>query len=92
MIKRVSLGFLIGIGLLYGAVDINNASLKELTILDGIGKKKAQAIIEYREKRCFSKASDLLNVKGIGEKIYQKIEKEITVGECKNKKDKKSKK
>ncbi|AJS57654.1 ComEA family DNA-binding protein [Paenibacillus sp. IHBB 10380] len=55
-------------------VNVNTAGAAELTDLPGIGEKKAQAILEYRNlKGPFRKVSDLLNVKGIGTKMLQKI-------------------
>ena len=52
------------------SIDINHASVDELSSLKGIGSKKAQAIIEYREIYGeFTSVDDLLNVKGIGEKV-----------------------
>jgi|GEM_PF-922232 len=51
-------------------IDINHASVEELSSLKGIGNKKAQAIIKYREDfGKFTSIEDLLNVKGIGEKV-----------------------
>lgn len=55
-------------------VNINLASLEELILLPGIGKKTAEKIIEYRESHGkYSAPSDLLNVSGIGEKKLEKI-------------------
>jgi competence protein ComEA len=55
-------------------INVNTAGAAELTNLPGIGEKKAQAILEYRNlKGPFRKVSDLLNVKGIGTKMLQKI-------------------
>jgi len=61
-------------------VDINNASVKELTAVKGIGPKKAEAIVNYRtEKGRFNSVEDLKKVSGIGEKIYEKIKDLVTV-------------
>ena len=61
-------------------VNINTASLEELTTLKGIGEKYAQKIIEYRENNePFSKPEDILNVKGIGLKTYETNKERITV-------------
>ncbi len=50
--------------------------------LKRIGPKKAEAIIQYREKNGpFKSPRDLLNIKGIGEKTLQEIEKDILISE-----------
>jgi comEA protein len=55
-------------------VNINLASLEELILLPGIGKKTAEKIIKYRESHGkYSVPSDLLNVSGIGEKKLEKM-------------------
>ncbi|MEH0687939.1 helix-hairpin-helix domain-containing protein [Vibrio cholerae] len=55
-------------------VNINQASAEELAdLLSGVGIKKAQAIVEYRQANGkFSAANDLTQVKGIGEAIVTK--------------------
>lgn len=60
-------------------VDINHASVEELSeVMKGIGPKKAEAIVEYREKHGpFKTANDLLNVKGIGPSTLKKNEQFI---------------
>ena len=54
-------------------VNINKASILELQQLHGIGEKKAQAIVEYRNQNGqFKSMDDLLNIKGIGPKFIEK--------------------
>jgi competence protein ComEA len=63
-------------------VNINTASVEQLTTLPGVGPKLAARIVEYRQKSgSFHAAQDLMNVKGIGEKNYAKIETWLSVGE-----------
>jgi len=61
-------------------VDLNSASAEELARLPGIGPAKAQAIIAYRAQEPFSKPEDLIKVKGVGEKLYERLKDQITVG------------
>ncbi|CAJ1766897.1 putative protein [Aeromonas dhakensis] len=50
-----------------GKVNLNTASINELTVLKGIGEKKAQAIVDYREKQGkFTTVDQLADVSGIG--------------------------
>ena len=65
-----------------GRIDINSASAAELAKLPGIGPSKAQAIVEFREKEPFAKSEDLLKVKGIGDKLYDSIKDQVTVGDA----------
>jgi competence protein ComEA len=59
-------------------VNINTATKEELMQLKGIGPKKADAIIEYREKnRGFKEPKDITIVKGIGDKMYEMIKNQI---------------
>ena len=61
-------------------LDINTATVEQLQQLPGIGEKIAKRIVKYREKNGpFSKAEDLLNVEGIGEKKLEKIKPLIEV-------------
>ena len=54
-------------------ININQADAKALTTLKGIGKDRAVKILEYREKNGpFKKIEDLMKVKGIGKKIFEK--------------------
>jgi competence protein ComEA len=61
-------------------VDINRASVEELIGLPGIGEVTAKRIVEFREQHGpFKRVEDLLKVKGIGEKSFQKLRPSITV-------------
>lgn len=51
------------------ALDINHASLKDLNKIKGLGKKRAKAIIQYRQQHGeFHSLNDLIHVKGFSEK------------------------
>jgi competence protein ComEA len=64
-----------------GKVDINTASVEQLTSLPGVGEKLAARIVEYREKSGgFKSPQELMNVRGVGEKNFQKIEGYLTTG------------
>ena len=62
-----------------GMVNINTATLEELQTIKGIGKKKAEAILQYRKEHgAFRTKEDLLQVKGIGKKALEAIESQVT--------------
>ena len=68
----------------YAAVDINTATQAQLESLNGVGPKKAQAIIEYRKKNGpFKSTADLDKVPGFGAKTVDGLKKDITVGNAK---------
>jgi len=70
-------------GLVFGAVDINSANVKELSTLNGVGPKKAESIVKYRKTHCFKNVEDLSQVKGIGKKTIAKNIKNLKAGKCK---------
>lgn len=55
-------------------VNVNEADAKTMAgVLTGIGRRRAQAIVDYRERygRCYS-AEELTAVKGIGQATIEK--------------------
>ncbi|MDF9867268.1 competence protein ComEA [Bacilli bacterium PM5-3] len=61
-------------------INLNNCSTKQLETIKGIGPSLSQKIIEYRKKYGeFEIISDLLNVKGIKEKKFNKIYEYLTI-------------
>jgi len=62
-------------------VDINSASAEEIAeALNGIGLVKAQAIVDYREAYgAFSRADEIVFVRGIGDSTYQRNKDDILV-------------
>ena len=64
-------------------VNLNTASVEQLTTLPGVGPKLAARIVEYRQKSgTFRSTQELMNVQGIGEKNFAKIETFLSVGEA----------
>lgn len=82
--KNILLGLILGASALFASVDINHATVNELTKLKGVGKSKAQNILSHIKKNgCFKKVDELTLVKGIGKKIVSSNIKEILITPCK---------
>ena len=77
--KRLLLALVFLVSFTFGAVNLNTATKKELMTLEGIGDKKAEEIIKYREKTPFQKVEDIKNIKGIGDKLFDKIKDKVEV-------------
>lgn len=61
-------------------IDINTASLELLQELPGIGEKKAEAIVAYRQNHgAFVTIEEIQNVDGIGPGLFEDIKNLITV-------------
>ena len=64
-----------------GKVNINTASAAELRELKGVGKKRAEQIVQDREENGpLASAQDLTRIKGIGPKTVAKNLEKITIG------------
>lgn len=63
-----------------GRLDINLATVEELTLLTGIGETRAAAIVTYRsEHGAFTAEEELMQVPGIKEGLYAQLESQIIV-------------
>ncbi|MFH1673217.1 MAG: helix-hairpin-helix domain-containing protein [Pseudomonadota bacterium] len=61
-------------------VNINKATVEELTQLHGVGPAYAELIVEYREAHGpFERPEGIMNVKGIGQKIWETNKDLITI-------------
>jgi competence protein ComEA len=67
------------VGVAHAATDLNTASLAELEKINGIGPKKAEAIVEYRKKTPFKSVDELDKVPGFGKATVEKVKGELTV-------------
>lgn len=73
-------------------VNINTADAKTIgEALSGIGLKKAEAIVKFREEKGdFKSAEELTNVAGIGEKTVEKIKHDVLISDAAVVEDKKA--
>jgi competence protein ComEA len=63
-----------------GIVNINTADAAQLAMLPRVGAKAAQRILDYRKEHGgFKKTSDLMQVKGFGEKSFERLAAYVTV-------------
>ncbi|MFM7737474.1 MAG: ComEA family DNA-binding protein [Alphaproteobacteria bacterium] len=64
-----------------GTVDLNTASVADLAALPGIGESKARAIVAWREATPFRSVDELRDVKGIGDKMLEKLRPHLAVSQ-----------
>lgn len=63
-----------------GVVNINTAEVAQLALLPRIGEKAALRIVEYRKANGgFKKTTDLMQVKGVGEKSFELLRPYLAV-------------
>lgn len=65
---------------LSGVVNVNTATPDELQLLPGVGEARAAAIVTFRKERGgFEQIEDLLEVKGIGASMLERMRPFVTV-------------
>lgn len=69
------------------AIDLNTATVEQLTELPGIGPAIAAKIVEYRTTHPFATVEEVMEVKGIGPAKYEAIKDRITVAAPATKKE-----
>jgi len=61
-------------------ININGSDAAELMKLKGVGKVLAGRIVEYRSTNgSFKEVEELKKVKGLGQKLYEKIKDKVSV-------------
>ncbi len=62
------------------SININTASVKELSLLPGVGDKTAEKIVAYRNQiGAFRSLDQIMDVKGIGVKKFEKMKRFIVI-------------
>jgi competence ComEA-like helix-hairpin-helix protein len=61
-------------------INLNEATIEELMKVKGIGHVLAGRVISYRDKYGpFGRVEDIKEIKGIGDKTFEKIRKGLTI-------------
>jgi competence protein ComEA len=62
-----------------GKLNVNTATAQQFATLPGVGEKLATRIVDYRQKSGgFKSVNELMNVQGIGEKNFAKLQQYLT--------------
>ena len=64
---------------LEGQLNINTATQEQLELLPGIGPSMAKKIIDYRAAKPFAEPMQVVRIKGIGRKTFEKLKPMLTV-------------
>ncbi len=62
-----------------GVLNLNTATVEQLTLLPGIGQSKGEAIVTYRAAHPFAAVEEVAEVKGIGPKLFGKISPHLSI-------------
>jgi competence protein ComEA len=63
-----------------GVINVNSASAEQIAFLPRVGIKLAERVVEYRKSNGpFKKIEDLMEVKGVGEKLFVALKPHLTV-------------
>lgn len=60
-------------------LNINTASQRELELLPGVGPKTAERIIAHRRRERFASVEEIMRVRGIGQKKFEKMRRWLRV-------------
>lgn len=63
-----------------GVINLNTATEDQLVLLPRVGETVARRIIAFRDEHGpFQRAEDLMNVRGIGEKVFDRLKPHLAV-------------
>jgi len=63
-----------------GVINVNSATAEQIAFLPRVGIKLAERVVEYRKSNGpFKKIEDLMEVKGVGEKLFVALKAHLTV-------------
>lgn len=64
---------------LEGKVNLNTASRAQLMLLPGVGPATADKLLEYRDRRRFTRPAHIMRIKGIGKKTFARLRPYLAV-------------
>ncbi len=79
----IIIGLLFSFSLSAAPINVNNADAKAIAkALNGVGKVKSEAIVQYREEHgAFGSADELTKVRGVSRKIVEKNREDILLSD-----------
>lgn len=64
---------------LEGTLNLNTATVQQLDMLPGVGPSTARKILHYREAHRFRSVRQLMRIKGIGRKTFDRLRPYLSV-------------